>query len=102
DLRPEPFDNLRTAPDEGRPTTPSARTSSALTVGVAERALVVQRASGLLAIFNQAGVLNPADVHTADVVCRIAQEADDRGRLALALTLPPLRLGSVCMCFRLL
>ena len=40
-----------------------------------DRALVVQAASGLLAVFNQAGVLNPADVHTAETVCRIGQES---------------------------
>ena len=60
----------------------------------------MQRASGLLAIFNQAGVLNPADVHTANVVCRIGQEVDERVRLALALTVRALRTGSVCIDLR--
>jgi exodeoxyribonuclease V alpha subunit len=102
DLRPQPFDKLRMAPVEAHPgpSTRSARTSSALVGGVADRVLVVQRASGLLAIFNQAGVLNPADVHTADVVCRIGQEADERVRLALALTIRALRSGSVCIDLR--
>ena len=37
----------------------------------ASTSLIVQDASGLLAVFNQAGVLNPADVHTAATVCRL-------------------------------
>jgi exodeoxyribonuclease V alpha subunit len=92
DLRPEPVylhpERVYVRPElvEGRASTSSARTS-----------LMVQRASGLLAVFNQAGVLNPADVHTADVVCRIGQEVDDRVRLALALTVRALRSGSVCI-----
>jgi exodeoxyribonuclease V alpha subunit len=108
DLRPESV-FLHPAPADSPPehveghsraSTRSARTSSGLAVGVADPALVVQRASGLLAIFNQAGVLNPADVHTADVVCRIGQEVDERVRLALALTVRALRSGSVCIDLR--
>ena len=49
-----------------------------------DRNLVVHNLRGLLAVFNQAGVLNPADVHTAETVCRIGQESDERVRLALA------------------
>lgn len=64
------------------------------------RALVAQAASGLLAVFNQAGILNPADVHTADVVCRIGRDVDERVRLALALTVRALRNGSVCIDLR--
>jgi exodeoxyribonuclease V alpha subunit len=60
----------------------------------------VQRASRLLSVFNQAGVLNPADVHTAETVCRIGGEADERVRLALALTVRALRNGSVCIDLR--
>ena len=70
---------------------------SKLAVGVVDRALVVQAASGLLAVFNQAGVLNPADVHTADVVSRIGRDTEERVRLALALTV---RDGSVCIDLR--
>jgi exodeoxyribonuclease V alpha subunit len=73
---------------------------SKLATGVADRALVAQAASGLLAVFNRAGVLNPADVHTADVVCRIGRDADERVRLALALTVRALRNGSVCIDLR--
>ena len=74
---------------------------SKLAVGIADRALVVQAASGLLAVFNEAGVLNPADVHTADVVCRIGRDFDERVRLALALTVRALRHGSVCIDLRI-
>jgi exodeoxyribonuclease V alpha subunit len=62
-----------------------------------QRALVSQTASGLLAVFNRAGILNPADVHTADVVCRIGRDVDERVRLALALTVRALRNGSICI-----
>ena len=60
----------------------------------------MQDASGLLAVFNQAGVLNPADVHSAATVCRIGDEADESVRLALALTVRALRNGSVCIDLR--
>jgi exodeoxyribonuclease V alpha subunit len=65
-----------------------------------DRNLVVHNLRGLLAVFNQAGVLNPADVHTAETVCRIGQESDERVRLALALTVRALRNGSVCIDLR--
>ena len=55
---------------------------------------------GLLAVFNRAGVLNPADVHTAETVCRIGQDIDERVQLALALTVRALRNGSVCIDLR--
>jgi exodeoxyribonuclease V alpha subunit len=93
-MRPEPVGG-RT-----RASTSSARNSSGLAAGLAGRALVVQAAAGLLAVFNQAGVLNPADVHSADVVCRIGREVDERVRLALALTVRALRHGSVCIDLR--
>ena len=76
------------------------RALRAFAAGVADRALVVQAASGLLVAFNQAGVLNAADVHTADVVCRIGRDPDERVRLALALTVRALRNGSVCIDLR--
>ena len=59
--------------------------------------LVPQHAAGLLAPFSLAGVLNPADVHTAETVCRIGGESDENVRLALALTVRALRNGSVCI-----
>jgi exodeoxyribonuclease V alpha subunit len=73
---------------------------SNLAAGVADRVLVVQAASGLLAAFGEAGVLNAADVHTADVVCRIGRDPDERVQLALALTVRALRNGSVCIDLR--
>jgi exodeoxyribonuclease V alpha subunit len=76
------------------------RKSSGPAVGLADRHLIVQTASGVLAVFNRAGVLNAADVHTAETVSRIAQESDDRVRLALALTVRALRNGSVCIDLR--
>jgi exodeoxyribonuclease V alpha subunit len=76
------------------------RSSSGPAVSLADRHLVVQAATGVLAVFNRAGVLNPADVHTADTVCRIAQVSDDRVRLALALAVRALRNGSVCIDLR--
>ena len=57
-------------------------------------------ATGLLREFNQSGVLTAADVHTAATVSRICAEADDRVRLALALTVRALRQGSVCVDLR--
>jgi exodeoxyribonuclease V alpha subunit len=59
--------------------------------------LVTQHAAGLLAPFSLGGVLNPADVHTAETVCRIGGESDESVRLALALTVRALRNGSVCI-----
>jgi len=74
---------------------------------------LVRDTSGLLAIFNAAGVLGPADVHTAQGVCRIGraaglstvgagsdpagQDRAERVRLALALAVRALRMGSVCV-----
>ena len=63
---------------------------------VSEIALA-SRATGLLATFNEAGVLDLADVHTASTVCRITGEGDERVALALALVVRALRLGSVCI-----
>ncbi|MDO5682146.1 MAG: exodeoxyribonuclease V subunit alpha [Propionibacteriaceae bacterium] len=54
-------------------------------------------ARGLLAEFNAAGVLVPADVHTARLVCELWSEADDSVRLAVALVVRALRAGSVCL-----
>ncbi|WP_432557969.1 exodeoxyribonuclease V subunit alpha [Granulicoccus sp. GXG6511] len=54
-------------------------------------------ADGLLAEFNAAEVLAPADVHTARLVCDLWAEPDDRVRLAVALVVRALRAGSVCL-----
>jgi exodeoxyribonuclease V alpha subunit len=66
-------------------------------IGEVADARIVRRSSGLLRTFNEAGVLNPADVHTAQAVCRIGLESDDRVALALGLTVRALRMGSVCI-----
>ena len=60
-------------------------------------ARIAYHAAGHLRVFNQAGVLNPADVHTAVAVCRMGGESDDHVALALALTVRALRMGSVCI-----
>ena len=77
---------LRREPVEGHASTTSAG-----------RSLLVHGASGLLSVFNEAGILNAADVHTAKTVCRIGHEAGETVRLALALTVRALRNGSVCI-----
>jgi exodeoxyribonuclease V alpha subunit len=64
---------------------------------ITRTSLIPQHAEGLLAPFSLAGVLNPADVHTAQTVCRIGGETDELVRLALALTVRALRNGSVCI-----
>ncbi len=58
---------------------------------------LVRNARGLLGVFNVAGVLRPADVHTARAVARMADEPDERVHLALALAVRALRNGSVCV-----
>jgi exodeoxyribonuclease V alpha subunit len=62
--------------------------------------LLAHAAVGLLAEFNTAGVLDVADVRTAEAVTRMGREADDRVRLALALAVRALRNGSVCVDLR--
>jgi exodeoxyribonuclease V alpha subunit len=61
------------------------------------RATYARRSVGLLRRFNESGVLGLADVHTADALGRICGESDEQVRLALALTVRALRLGSVCL-----
>lgn len=53
------------------------------------------RATGLLAAFDGAGVLTPADVHVARRLGVLAGETDDRVLLAVALTVRGTRHGSV-------
>ena len=57
----------------------------------------VQGASGLLAEFNAAGVLDVADVHAAQRITMLAGEADETVGLAVALVVRALRGGSVCV-----
>lgn len=60
-------------------------------------AAVARNAIGLLRVFNEAGVLGLADVHTAATVGRIGRETSELVQLALALTVRALRTGSVCI-----
>ncbi len=60
-------------------------------------ARIAYHASEPLRIFNHAGVLSPADIHTAAAICRMGGEPDGRVALALALTVRALRMGSVCI-----
>lgn len=54
-------------------------------------------ASGLLAVFNEAGVLDVSDVRVADRICVLGKESDERVALAVALLVRALRGGSVCI-----
>ncbi|MEO6794565.1 MAG: exodeoxyribonuclease V subunit alpha [Mycobacterium sp.] len=58
---------------------------------------VARAATGLLREFNEAGVLDAADVHTAQRICALGGEADESVALAVALTVRALRTGSVCV-----
>jgi exodeoxyribonuclease V alpha subunit len=58
---------------------------------------VARSATGLLAAFNAAGVLDPADVHVADRVGRLGGERTEEVLLAVALAVRAVRLGSVCV-----
>jgi exodeoxyribonuclease V alpha subunit len=60
-------------------------------------ARLVQRATGLLRIFNVAGVLAAADVHVALRLSQLGREKDERVLLAAALAVRAARLGSVCV-----
>ncbi|SEB09451.1 MULTISPECIES: exodeoxyribonuclease V subunit alpha [unclassified Mycobacterium] len=57
----------------------------------------VPAATGLLATFNAAGVLNAADVHVAQRCCALAEETGDVVALAVGLAVRALREGSVCV-----
>jgi exodeoxyribonuclease V alpha subunit len=54
-------------------------------------------ASGLLQTFNEAGVLDVADVRVAERICFLGKETDERVALAVALLVRGLRSGSVCI-----
>jgi exodeoxyribonuclease V alpha subunit len=59
-----------------------------------------RRATGLLRTFNEAGVLEVADVHVATRLAALAAETDDTVVLAVALVVRALRAGSVCVDLR--
>ncbi|MBW3664205.1 MAG: exodeoxyribonuclease V subunit alpha [Actinobacteria bacterium] len=56
----------------------------------------VARPPQRLAPFNAAGILGPADVHAARVICRLTGENRDDVLLAIALTVRAPRFGHVC------
>jgi exodeoxyribonuclease V alpha subunit len=58
---------------------------------------LVLRAKGLLKIFNEAGVLQPADVHVALRLQQLGGESAEEVLLAVALAVRAVRLGSVCV-----
>ncbi len=58
---------------------------------------VVVDAAGLLATFNDGGVLDPLDVQAAQTVGRLLEETDQRVLLAAALAVRGTRLGHVCI-----
>jgi exodeoxyribonuclease V beta subunit len=55
------------------------------------------RATGLLAVFAEAGVLAAADVHVARRLGELAREADEQVLLAAALAVRAVRLGATCL-----
>lgn len=55
------------------------------------------RATGLLHTFNDAGVLEAADVHVAQRLGALAEEPDERVHLAVALAVRAARAGAVCV-----
>jgi exodeoxyribonuclease V alpha subunit len=54
-------------------------------------------ATGLLRVFNEAGVLTAADVHVARRTADVVGERDESVRLAVALAVRAVRQGSVCV-----
>ncbi|CAM4438052.1 Exodeoxyribonuclease V alpha chain [Mycobacterium basiliense] len=54
-------------------------------------------ATGLLQVFNQAGVLDVADVHVAQRLCALSGETEERVALAVAMAVRAIRAGSVCV-----
>jgi exodeoxyribonuclease V alpha subunit len=60
-------------------------------------ARLVQRAKGLLKVFNVAGVLEAADVQVAIRLGTLGGEPEESVLLAAALTVRAVRLGSVCV-----
>jgi exodeoxyribonuclease V alpha subunit len=81
-------------PAEGTVVPPLVVTSRGVDV---DDLTLARSASGLLGVFNRAGVLGLADVHTATAVSRMSRVDDETVQLALALTVRALRMGSVCI-----
>jgi exodeoxyribonuclease V alpha subunit len=70
---------------------------SSLAIGDPYDARYVERATGTLRTFNEAGVLAAADVHVALRLAQLANEEDENTLLAAALAIRAPRLGSVCV-----
>ncbi len=83
----------RSAPARCEDTTGAARW------GVHDRGdpSVAYSATGLLAVFNAAGVLSSSDVHVATRLGRLGGEPSEAVLLAAALAVRAVRLGSVCV-----
>ncbi|MBF6353408.1 exodeoxyribonuclease V subunit alpha [Nocardia higoensis] len=58
---------------------------------------VAQRGTGLLRVFNEAGVLSAADVHVAVRLGRLGREESELVLFAAALAVRAVRSGSVCL-----
>ncbi|MFC3962852.1 exodeoxyribonuclease V subunit alpha [Nocardia jiangsuensis] len=58
---------------------------------------IAQRGTGLLRLFNEAGVLASADVHVATRLARLGREEREEVLLAAALAVRAVRSGSVCL-----
>lgn len=63
-------------------------------------ARLVQRAAGVLQVFNAAGVLGAADVHVALRLAKLGGETSDDVLLVTALAVRAVRAGSVCLDLR--
>jgi len=72
-------------------------TGPARLVAAAQRPWVVVGVDGLLAAFNDVGVLDPLDVEAAAAIGRLLGEPDQRVLLAAALTVRGTRFGHVCI-----
>ncbi len=58
---------------------------------------IAARGAGLLATFNEAGVLTSSDIHVATRIGALGDEDDERVLLAVALAVRAVRRGSVCL-----
>ncbi|MGW4631964.1 AAA family ATPase [Nocardia sp. NPDC004415] len=58
---------------------------------------VAQRGTGLLRVFNEAGILSAADVHVAVRLGRMGREDSEDALFAAALAVRAVRSGSVCL-----
>jgi exodeoxyribonuclease V alpha subunit len=92
----QPVERRRSAPEGSDHTTGAATSSRWGSRGVGDPA-VAHAASGLLGVFNTAGVLEASDVHVATRLGRLGGEPSEDVQLAAALAVRAVRLGSVCV-----